>query len=97
MDGHAVLDRACGDGCRGRKIPASLPEAARAILARLHSDLIDDEDVREAWLTTLADAPNDAPARDEIRRLRDAALAQVDGAAWREPACAADVDGEAAR
>ncbi len=80
-----------------RKIPASLPEAARAILARLHSDLIDDEDVREAWRTTLADAPNDAPARDEIRRLRDAALAQVDRAAWREPACAVDVDGEAAR
>jgi acetoin utilization protein AcuC len=62
----------------GRKIPAVLPEEARAILARLRSDLIDDEDIREAWLTTLADEPSDAPARDEIRRLRDRALAQVD-------------------
>ncbi len=62
----------------GRKIPTVLPEEARAILARLQSDLIDDEDIREAWLTTLADEPDDAPARDEIRRLRDRALAQVD-------------------
>jgi acetoin utilization protein AcuC len=60
----------------GRRIPAALPEAARAILARLQSDLIDDEDIRETWLTTLADEPNDAPARDEIRRLR-ARLAQT--------------------
>lgn len=81
----------------GRKIPTSLPAEARAILAWLRSDLVDDEDVREAWLTTLADAPNDAPARDEIRRLRDAALAQVDRAAWRQPALVADLDGEAAR
>jgi acetoin utilization protein AcuC len=75
----------------GRKIPASLPEEARAILARLRSDLIDDEDIREAWLTTLADAPHDAPARDEVRALRDRALAQVRGATWR-PACPAGVD-----
>ncbi|HTO46896.1 MAG TPA: acetoin utilization protein AcuC [Burkholderiales bacterium] len=81
----------------GRKIPTSLPAEARAILAWLRSDLVDDEDVREAWLTTLADAPNDAPTRDEIRRLRDAALAQVDRAAWRQPALAVDLDGGAAR
>jgi acetoin utilization protein AcuC len=62
----------------GRRIPAALPDDARAILARLRSDLIDDEDVREAWLTTLADEPNDAPPRDEIRLLRDRARALVE-------------------
>ena len=39
----------------GREIPARLPEAARAILARLSCDLVDDEDRRPEWLETLAD------------------------------------------
>ena len=81
----------------GRRIPASLPEHARAILAGLHSDLVDEEDVREAWLTTLADAPDDAPARDEVRILRDRALAQADAAAWRRPDSPAAAQSEVAR
>ncbi|MGE5792410.1 MAG: acetoin utilization protein AcuC, partial [Bacteroidota bacterium] len=77
-----------------RKIPASLPAEARAILAWLRSDLVDEEDVRPAWLTTLADAPDEAPPRDEVRVLRNRALAQVEAGRWRQPACAAGVDEE---
>ena len=39
----------------GREIPERLPDAARAVLARLSCDLVDDEDVRPEWLETLAD------------------------------------------
>ena len=39
----------------GREIPGTLPEAARAVLARLSCDLVDDEDLRPEWLDTLAD------------------------------------------
>jgi acetoin utilization protein AcuC len=62
----------------GRAIPAALPDSARAILARLSCDLVDDEDVRPEWLTTLGDERRPAPARGEILALRDAALARVE-------------------
>jgi acetoin utilization protein AcuC len=39
----------------GRSIPPRLPEAARAVLAGLSCDLVDDEDVKPEWLETLAD------------------------------------------
>lgn len=39
----------------GREIPDSLPEEAQRILARLACDLLDEEDMQPAWLTTLAD------------------------------------------
>jgi acetoin utilization protein AcuC len=61
----------------GRAIPAALPEAAQRVLAPLHCDLIDEEDVREAWRTTLADAPNPGPVRDAVLHLRDQALRQA--------------------
>ena len=35
----------------------------------MECDLIDDDDVEEAWLTTLADSPYPGPVRDEIRSL----------------------------
>jgi acetoin utilization protein AcuC len=53
----------------GRAIPAALPEAARAILAPLTCDLVDDEDFHDEWLTTLADAPRPGPVRAEIDEL----------------------------
>jgi acetoin utilization protein AcuC len=74
----------------GRRIPTALPAEARAILAWLRSDLVDDEDVRGEWLTTLADEADGGPARDEVRRLRDRARAQTDGASWR-PAVVGEV------
>ena len=39
----------------GRRIPARLPAGARAILAALDCDLVDEEDMRDEWLDTLAD------------------------------------------
>lgn len=57
-------------GClSGRSIPCSLPADAHAVLEPLGCDLIDDQDVREEWRTTLADAPNPGPVRREIHEL----------------------------
>ena len=53
----------------GRDFPDVLPGRARAVLAPLACDLIDDEDVREDWRSTLADAPNPGPVRREIHEL----------------------------
>lgn len=58
----------------GQRIPATLPEAARAVLAKLSCDLVDDEDVRPGWLSTLADAGFDAAVRPAVLELRDAAV-----------------------
>ena len=66
----------------GREIPRELPADALAILRGLRCDLIDDEDIRPEWLTTLADRPNRGAVRDDIRVLADRALACVDEAAW---------------
>jgi acetoin utilization protein AcuC len=53
----------------GRDIPATLPSAAGRILADLQCDLVDDEDVRPEWLTTLADSPNVGTVRRDVRDL----------------------------
>ena len=66
----------------GREIPRELPAEALAILHGLRCDLIDDEDIRPEWLTTLADRPNRGTVRDDIKVLADRALACVDEAAW---------------
>jgi acetoin utilization protein AcuC len=58
----------------GQPIPAALPETARAVLAKLACDLVDDEDVRPEWLSTIADARRDAAVRPAIAALRDAAI-----------------------
>jgi len=66
----------------GRDIPRKLPAEALAILRGLRCDLIDDEDVRAEWLTTLSDQPNRGAVRDEIKALAVRALAGVDESAW---------------
>lgn len=53
----------------GRELPMALPAEARVVLAGLHCDLVDEEDVRAEWLTTLADAPRRGPVREAIRVL----------------------------
>jgi acetoin utilization protein AcuC len=68
----------------GRAIPQTLPAKAREVLSRLHCPLIDDDEVRPEWLVTLADVPESAPVRDEVRalcnrlrrRVAEAALAE---------------------
>lgn len=66
-----------------RTIPASLPARGRDVLARLHCDLVDDEEVKSEWLTTLADAADAGHVRAEVIALRDHALAQLDEHRWR--------------
>ena len=50
----------------GREIPARLPEAAISFMRTMECDLIDEEDIEESWLTTLADARNPGPVRDAV-------------------------------
>jgi len=59
----------------GYALPACLPDDARALLAGLSCDLIDDEDVDPNWLISLSDPPNPGAIRDDIRSLRDEVLA----------------------
>ncbi len=67
----------------GRTIADELPAEGREILERLHCDLIDDEDMRPQWLTTLADPPTAAAVRTEVWALRDEVLGRVDDDRWR--------------
>jgi len=53
----------------GREFPQRLPDEATEYLRDMECDLIDEEDVEEVWLTTLADTPFPGPIRDEIRSL----------------------------
>jgi acetoin utilization protein AcuC len=55
-----------------RSIPEALPGPARAILASLSCDLVDDEDILPDWLATLADPPNTGPVRAEVSKLVEA-------------------------
>ena len=66
----------------GRMIPAVLPDNARAILAGLRCDLIDDDDVCPQWLNTLADRATDGAVRPEITALCAQALARTSNANW---------------
>jgi len=53
----------------GHEIPVVLPDEAQVVLAGLHCDLVDDEEVEAEWLTTLADAPRRGPVREAVRVL----------------------------
>jgi len=46
--------------------PEELPTDALDLLASMECDLIDEEDVEVAWLTTLVDTPYAGEVRDEI-------------------------------
>ncbi|NJD32590.1 MAG: acetoin utilization protein AcuC [Gammaproteobacteria bacterium] len=53
----------------GRDIPGTLPTAARQLLAGLECDLVDEDDRRPEWFSTLADEPNSGPVRAAVRDL----------------------------
>jgi acetoin utilization protein AcuC len=53
----------------GREIPVALPVDAQLVLRELRCDLVDDEEVREEWLTTLADEPRPGEVREAVRML----------------------------
>ena len=61
----------------GHTIPEILPPAAQAMMSRMDCDLIDEEDIEEQWLTSMADSSFPGPVRDEIRSLVSDALAQL--------------------
>ena len=39
------------------------------MLNALDCDLVDEDEVREEWLTTLSDTPNMGPVREAVERL----------------------------
>jgi len=53
----------------GQAFPERLPDEAVDYLRAMECDLIDEDDVLETWLTTIADTPYPGPIRDEIRSL----------------------------
>jgi acetoin utilization protein AcuC len=53
----------------GQDIPSSLPPEARLFLQGFECDLIDEDEVPESWITTLADEPNTGPVRPEVEKL----------------------------
>jgi acetoin utilization protein AcuC len=54
---------------RGLEIPEELPGEAQRILRSLECDLVEDEDVADAWLRTLADVSRAGTVRDEVKSL----------------------------
>ncbi len=59
----------------GQDPSVSLPAAAQALLGGLDCDLVDEEDVPEAWHLTLSDQPNAGPIRPQVRALVPQVLA----------------------
>ncbi len=57
-----------------RTIPDRLPLQAQAYLQRLECDLVDEEDIRADWITTLADPANTGAVRPEIKDLVETVL-----------------------
>ena len=56
----------------GQSYPERLPDDAIKYLSAMECDLIDEDEVQEAWLTTLADNPKPGPVRDATRSRLDA-------------------------
>jgi acetoin utilization protein AcuC len=64
----------------GRRIPATLPPVAQRILEGLSCDLVDEDMIEAAWMTTLADTPRDGPVRKAVVDLvRDVAAERAGG------------------
>lgn len=53
----------------GRPALKRLPPEACEMMKRLDCDLVDEDEVREEWLTTMADTPNMGPVREAVERL----------------------------
>lgn len=53
----------------GQEMPESLPPEACEFMRQMECDLIDEEDIKQEWLTTMADSPYPGPIRDEIKSL----------------------------
>ncbi|MDJ0909983.1 MAG: acetoin utilization protein AcuC [Woeseiaceae bacterium] len=51
----------------GQPLPDALPDDALTLLAEMRCELVDEDEVDEAWLTSMADSPYRAPVRDAVR------------------------------
>jgi acetoin utilization protein AcuC len=49
--------------------PERLPQEAIDMLSQMECDLVDEDEIEPAWLTTLVDTPHDGPVRDEVESL----------------------------
>jgi len=50
----------------GQVFPQYLPREAQTMLGKMECDLIDEDEIDEAWLTTLVDSAYDGPVREAI-------------------------------
>jgi len=65
-------------GCLdGREMPQSLPPEAQELLGSLSCDLIDEDEIDETWITTLADRPNAGPVRPAVAQLPERVLRET--------------------
>lgn len=53
----------------GQALRDTLPQQAVDMLSSMECDLVDEEDVDEAWFTTIEDRPNPGPVREAVKSL----------------------------
>jgi acetoin utilization protein AcuC len=63
----------------GRQMPDPLPEPAIRYLRELECDLVDDEDIDDAWLKRMADTPYLGPVRDVVKSLAERIMTEWQG------------------
>jgi len=63
----------------GRPVPERAPPDVERLLRGLECDLIDEDEVPEAWYTTLADRPNPGEIRPQVERLPGLVLREPHG------------------
>lgn len=64
-----------------RRLPDVLPAPAQSQLRQLECHLVDEDEIPEAWFTTLADRPNPGGVRPQVERLPTLVLSEI-CAAW---------------
>ena len=58
-----------------KQIPEQLPVSVRDLLSQLECNLVDEDDIDEAWLQTLIDLPNEGAVRERIFEIARATIA----------------------
>jgi acetoin utilization protein AcuC len=58
----------------GQQLPDTLPDTAQRVLREMECDLIDEEDVLDEWLTTMADSRNTGDVRESVISLPEVVL-----------------------
>lgn len=58
----------------GRKLPSLLPKNAQDMLRELECDLVDEDEIKPEWITTLRDAPNTGEVRETVKAIAKTVL-----------------------